>query len=103
MLIVTIENIPGKTYEVLGTVIGNIVRTKHLGNDIMAGFKSLIGGEVESYTELLTEARTIATTRMVQEAKLMGADAIVGVRYITCDVMAGASEVSAFGTAVKYT
>ena len=102
MLIITIETIPGKTYDVLGTVIGNIVRTKHIGRDIMASFKSLVGGEVVSYTDLLTEARAIATERMIEEAKKLGADAVVGVRYITCDVMAGASEVTAFGTAVKY-
>jgi len=101
MQVFTIETIPGKTYNPLGTVIGNIVRTKHIGRDIMAGLKSLVGGEVVGYTELLTEARTIATERMVAEAQKMGADAIVGVSYITCDVMSGASEVTAYGTAVK--
>ena len=102
MLITTIETIPGKTYTVLGTAIGNIVRTKHIGRDIMAGLKSIVGGEVGSYTELLAEARTIATDRMVESAKKLGADAIVGMRYITCDVMSGASEVTAYGTAVKF-
>ena len=102
MLIITIEQIPGKTYDVLGTAIGNIVRTKHIGKDIMAGLKSLAGGEVGNYTELLAEARTMATERMIEDAKKLGADAIVGVRYITCDVMSGASEVTAYGTAVKY-
>ena len=102
MLIITTETIPGKNYNALGTVIGNIVRTKHIGRDIMAGLKSLVGGEVVCYTQLLTETRAIATERMVEQAKKMGADAIVGVRYITCDVMAGASEVTVYGTAVKY-
>jgi uncharacterized protein YbjQ (UPF0145 family) len=103
VLVVTIETIPGKTYNALGTVIGNIVCTKHIGRDIMAGLKSIVGGEVAGYTELLTEARTSATERMIAEANKLGADAVVGVRYITCDVMAGASEVTAYGTAVKYT
>jgi len=102
MLLVTIETIPGKNFNVLGTVIGNIVCTKHIGKDIMAGFKSLVGGEVGNYTELLAEARISATERMVEDAKKLGADAVVGLRYITCDVMAGASEVTAYGTAVKF-
>jgi uncharacterized protein YbjQ (UPF0145 family) len=102
VLVITVETLPGKNYEALGTVIGNIVRTKHIGKDIMAGLKSLVGGEIGSYTELLTEARTLATERMVEEAKKLGADAVIGVRYITCDVMSGASEVTAYGTAVKY-
>jgi len=102
MLIATIETIPNKTYTVLGTVVGNIVQTKHIGKDVMAGLKSLVGGEVGNYTELLAEARTIATKRMVDEANKLGADAVVGMRYITCDVMSGASEVTAYGTAVKF-
>jgi uncharacterized protein YbjQ (UPF0145 family) len=102
MLVVTVDTIPNKSYELLGSVIGNVVRTKHIGRDIMAGFKSLVGGEVVSYTELLTEARTTATDRMIAEAKRLGADAIIGVRYLTCSVMDGASEVTAFGTAVKF-
>ena len=102
MLIVTTESIPGKTYNVLGVAIGNIVRTKHIGKDIMAGLKSIVGGEVGNYTELLAEARVIATDRMIEDAKKLGADAIVSVRYLTCDVMSGASEVTAYGTAVKY-
>ena len=103
MLIITTETIPNQGYNVLGTVIGNIVRTKHIGRDIMAGLKSLVGGEVVGYTELLTEARAIATKRMIEEAQKLEADAIIGARYITCDVMSGASEVTVFGTAVKYT
>ena len=103
MLMITAEQIPGKTYEVLGTVKGSVVRAKHIGRDIMAGFKSIVGGEISGYTELLEEARSIATSRMEEEAKTIGADAIVCVRYATSTVMEGASEVMTYGTAVKFT
>ena len=102
MLMITTENIPGRNLETLGLVKGNVVRAKHIGRDIMAGFKTLVGGEISGYTELLTEAREIATARMIAEAKALNADAITGVRYVTCSVMDGASEVMAYGTAVKY-
>ena len=101
-MLVTTEGIAGKNLQVLGLVKGNVVRAKHIGRDIMAGFKTIVGGEIAGYTELLNEARGIATDRMIAEAAAMGADAIVAMRYITCSVMDGASEVTAYGTAVKF-
>lgn len=101
MKLVTIESIPGKEYEVLGMVKGTIVQSKNFGRDFMAGLKTLVGGEIVSYTEMLNEARQIATKRMVDEAEKLGADAIVGVRYGSSAVMQGAAEVVAYGTAVK--
>lgn len=102
MIIATTENIAGKSIkETLGIVKGEVVQTKHVGNDIMAGFKTLVGGEVKGYTDMLDQARKTATERMVKEAEKMGADAIVGVRYGSSTVMGGASEMLAYGTAVK--
>ena len=102
MLIITTESIPGRNYQALGQVKGSVVRAKHIGRDIMAGFKTLVGGEIAGYTELLNEAREIAIERITKEAKVMGADAIVCARYVTSAVMDGASEVMIYGTAVKY-
>jgi len=102
MIMTTTDAIIGKNLQMLGLVKGNVVRAKHIGRDIMAGFKTLVGGEISGYTELLIEAREIATSRMMDEAKSMGADAVVCVRYVTCSVMDGASEVMAYGTAVKF-
>lgn len=102
MKLVSIETIPGKEVEVLGLVKGTIVQSKNIGRDFMAGMKTLVGGEIAGYTEMLNEARMIATKRMVDEAEALGADAIVGVRYGSSAVMQGAAEVLAFGTAVKY-
>ncbi|MCR5580459.1 MAG: YbjQ family protein [Pseudobutyrivibrio sp.] len=102
MKLVSIEIIPGQNFEVLGIVKGTIVQSKNFGKDFMAGMKTLVGGEIEGYTEMLTEARQIATKRMVDEAEQLGADAIVGVRYSSSSVMQGAAEVLAFGTAVKF-
>lgn len=102
MLVVSIENIPNKEIiETLGIVKGEIVQTKHLGKDFMAGMKTLIGGEIKGYTEMIAEARKIATERMIEEAKKLNADAIIGVRYCSSEIMQGASEILAFGTAVK--
>lgn len=101
MLIITTNEIPGKTYEVLGMVKGSVVQTKHLGRDIAAGFKTLMGGEIRGYTEMLIEARNIATERMVNDASRLGADAIIGARYESAAIMQNASEVLAYGTAVK--
>ena len=101
MKIVSIENI-GKEYEVLGLVKGEIVQSKHFGKDFMAGMKTLVGGEIKGYTEMIKEARQIATRRMVDEAEKLGADAIVGVKYGSSAVMQGAAEVIAYGTAVKF-
>ncbi|MBR2800035.1 MAG: YbjQ family protein [Oscillospiraceae bacterium] len=101
MKLVSIDRYPGKEKEVLGLVKGTIVQTKNLGRDFMAGMKTLVGGEIVGYTEMLNEARQIATKRMVDEAEALGADAIVGVRYGSSQVMQGAAEVVAYGTAVK--
>lgn len=97
----TIDSIPGKEIAAIGMVKGATVQTKHFGKDFLAGFKNLVGGEIQSYTEMLNEARQIATDRMVAEAKALGADAIVGVRYASSEVMQGAAEVFAYGTAVR--
>lgn len=102
MIVTTIENIPGKEYEVLGLVKGSVVQSKNVGKDIMAGFKTIIGGELKSYTEMMNEARSLATKRMVMNAEEMGADAVVTMRYASSAVMAGAAEVMAYGTAVKF-
>ncbi|MCR5760609.1 MAG: YbjQ family protein [Sphaerochaetaceae bacterium] len=102
MKLVSIETIPGKKIEALGIVKGTVVQTKNVGRDIMAGFKTLVGGEVVGYTEMLNEARQIATKRMIDEAEELGADAVVAVRYGSSQVMQGAAEVIAYGTAVKF-
>ena len=102
MLLVNIDYIPGKELEVLGIVKGAVVQSKHFGKDFMAGMKTLVGGEITGYTEMLTEARQIATKRMVDEAQSMGADAVINIRYGSSAVMQGAAEVIAYGTAVKY-
>ena len=102
MLIVTTEYISGKELDMLGLVKGATIQTKHLGKDITQSFKTLVGGELSAYTEMMNDARALATKRMVQEAEAMGADAIVGVRYGSAAVMQGAAEVFAYGTAVKF-
>ena len=102
MLLVSIHQIPGKEYEVLGMVKGCVVQSKNFGKDFMAGMKTLVGGEIKGYTEMLIEARQIATKRRVDEANALGADAVVGVTYGSSAVMQGAAEVIAYGTAVKF-
>jgi len=102
MKLVSIETIPGQNFEAIGVVKGTIVQSKNFGKDFMAGMKTLVGGEIKGYTDMLVEARQIATKRMVDEAERLGADAIVGVRYASSSVMQGAAEVMAYGTAVKY-
>ena len=102
MLIVTTDYISGKELEMMGIVKGATIQTKHLGKDITQSFKTLVGGELSAYTEMMNDARALATKRMVQEAAAMGADAIVGVRYGSAAVMQGAAEVFAYGTAVKF-
>ena len=102
MMLTTIDIVPGKQYEVLGLVKGNMVQTKNFGKDIGAGLKSLVGGELKAYSDMMNEARATATKRMVAEAEALGADAIVCVRYTSAPVMAGAAEILAFGTAVKF-
>ena len=102
MLIVTTDYITGKELEMLGIVKGATIQTKHLGKDITQSFKTLVGGELTAYTEMMNDARALATKRMVQEAEALGADAIVGVRYGSAAVMQAAAEVMAYGTAVKF-
>ena len=102
MKLLSIEYVPGQEIEALDLVKGTIVQTKNVGRDIMAGMKTLVGGEIAGYTQMLNEARQIATKRMVDEAKELGADAIIGISYGSSQVMAGAAEVVAYGTAVKY-
>ncbi len=102
MLLVNTDYISGKELETLGVVKGNIVQTKNFGKDFMASIKTLVGGEIVQYTEMLNQARQIAVKRMVDEAQELGADAIVNVRYASASVMQGAAEVIAYGTAVKY-
>lgn len=101
MQIYSIENVPGlKIEKVLGLVKGEIVQSKHIGKDILAGFKTIVGGEIAGYTEMISEARNISTQRMIEEAKKLGANAIIGVRYSSSQVMEGAAEILAYGTAV---
>ncbi len=102
MMIVTTEYIAGKELEMLGMVKGSTIQSKHVGSDIAQSFKTLVGGELKSYTDMMNDARALATKRMVQEAEALGADAIVAVRYASAAVMQGAAEVMAYGTAVKY-
>ena len=102
MVLVNISEIPGKKFEALGLVKGSVVQSKHIGRDIMAGFKTMVGGELKGYTEMLIEARQIATKRMVDEATALGADAILRVMYESASIMQGAAEVIAYGTAVKF-
>ena len=101
MIIVNTETIPGRRIDrVLGLVQGNTIRAKHVGRDIAASFKNLVGGELRGYTELLSEARRQATERMIDQAEQLSADAIVNVRFTTSAVTSGAAELYAYGTAV---
>ena len=102
MKLFTIDTIPGHNYEALDCVRGTIVYSKNLGRDFMAGMKGLVGGEIVGYTEMLNEARQIATKRMVDDAVALGADAVVGMRYSSASLMQGAAEVVVYGTAVKF-
>ncbi len=102
MILASIDTIPGKNFEVLGIVKGTVVQSKHIGRDILAGLKTIVGGEIQGYTDMLIEARNIATERMTREAESRGADAIIGMRYCTSAVMEGAAEIVAYGTAVKF-
>ena len=102
MIYSTIEIIPGREISAsVGVVTGNVVQAKHIGRDIMAGLKSIVGGEIRGYTEMLNEARDIAISRMVESAEQKNADAIVGIRFTTSSIMDGSSEILVFGTAVK--
>ena len=102
MLLVTTETVSGRELEMLGLVKGSTIQSKNIGRDITQGVKTLVGGELKSYTDMMNEARSIATQRMVDEAQALGADAVVAVRYSSASVMQGAAEVMAYGTAVKF-
>ncbi len=102
MILTTLEYIPGREIsEHYGLVNGSTVRAKHFGKDLFSGLKNIVGGELKAYTELMEETRAEATQRLIQMAQSKGADAILGVRFGTSDVAAGAAEVFAYGTAVK--
>ena len=102
MIIVNTDYISGKELEMIGLVKGSTIQSKNIGHDIGQSFKTLVGGELKSYTDMMNDARQLATDRMVQEAQSLGADAVVNVRYASSAVMAGAAEVMAYGTAVKF-
>lgn len=102
MILVNTDYISGKELEMLGLVKGSTIQTKNVGKDITQGFKHLVGGELKAYNEMMNDARALATKRMVQEAKSMGADAVVNIRYASSAIMSGAAEVIVYGTAVKF-
>lgn len=101
MIVTTTENIAGYELEILGVVSGNTVRAKNIGKDILAFFRNVFGGEILEYSEMLTEARTEAMNRMIQEAGKLRADAVVNIRFATSQIAAGAAELVAYGTAVR--
>ncbi|MBO4998596.1 MAG: YbjQ family protein [Lachnospira sp.] len=102
MILVNTDYISGKEFNMLGLVKGSTIQTKNVGHDITQSFKTLVGGELKAYNDMMNNARALATKRMVQEAEALGADAIVNVRYATSAIMQGAAEVMAYGTAVKF-
>ena len=102
MILVNTDYITGKEFEMLGLVKGSTIQWKNVGRDITQGLKTLVGGELKAYNEMMMEARNLATQRMVKEAEAVGADAVVNIRYVSASVMQGAAEVLAYGTAVKF-
>ena len=102
MFIVNTDYITGKEFEMLGLVKGSTIQTKNVGRDITQGFKTLVGGELGAYTQMMNDARDLAAQRMEEEAIRLGADAVVNVRFATSAIMQGAAEVMAYGTAVKF-
>lgn len=102
MLLLNIDHIPGREIEALSIVKGSVVQCKSFGKDFMAFMNTFVGGEIESYTDMLTEARQLATKRMVDEAEALGADAVVNIRYASASIMQGAAEITVYGTAVRY-
>ncbi|MFZ7132735.1 MAG: YbjQ family protein [Eubacteriales bacterium] len=102
MILVNIDYLPGKEFEILDMVKGSTVQSKHLGKDIGSAFKTLVGGELTAYSEMINEARALATKKMVQCAEELGADAVINIRYASSQVMSGAAEVVVYGTAVKF-
>ena len=101
MILVNTDYISGKELETLGLVQGSTIQSKNIGRDITQSFKTLVGGELKAYTDMMNEARALATKRMVREAEALGADGVVNIRYASSTVMQGAAEVIAYGTAVK--
>ena len=102
MIYTTTPDVPGREIvEILGVITGNVVQSKHVGKDIGAALKTIVGGEIKSYTEMLTEARQTAINRLVQEAHRLNADAVVNLRFATSSIMSGSAEILAYGTAVK--
>lgn len=102
MILVNTDYIEGKKFEMIGLVRGTMIQSVHVGKDIMNSFKTLVGGELTSYTEMMNEARAVATKRMCDDAASMGADAVVNIRYASSQIVSGAAEVMAYGTAVKF-
>lgn len=102
MILVNTDYISGRKFEMLGMVKGSTIQSKNFGKDITQSFKTLVGGELKAYTEMMNDARALSTKRMTEEAEQMGADAIVNIRYASAAVMQGAAEVMAYGTAVKF-
>lgn len=102
MILVTTDYISGKELEMLGMVKGSTIQSKHIGKDFMQGLKTIVGGELVAYNEMMNEARALATKRMVEEAQGLGADAVVNIRYASSSIVQGAAEVIAYGTAVKF-
>jgi uncharacterized protein YbjQ (UPF0145 family) len=102
MILVNTDFITGRNLKTLEIVKGSTIQSKHLGKDIMAGLKTIVGGELEGYSEMLNEARAKATKRMVQEAEKLNADAVINIRYATSNIMQGAAEVLVYGTAVTF-
>ncbi|MEE0747044.1 YbjQ family protein [Evtepia sp.] len=102
MILVNTDYISGKELETLGLVQGSTIQSKNIGRDITQSFKTLVGGELKAYTDMMNEARALATKRMVREAEALGADGVVNIRYASSTVMQGAAEVIAYGTAVKF-
>ena len=102
MFLVNTDYISGKELEMLGLVKGSTIQSKNIGRDISQGFKTIVGGALTAYTEMMNDARVLATQRMTEEAEKLGADAVINIRYASSAVMQGAAEVMAYGTAVKF-
>ena len=102
MILVNTDYITGKEFEMLGMVRGTMIQSVHVGKDIMNSFKTLVGGELTSYTEMMNEARAIATKRMADDAVAIDADAVINIRYASSTIVQGAAEIMAYGTAVKF-
>ena len=102
MLLLNIDHIPGKEYEVLAMVQGSTVQSKNIAKDLMQNLKTIVGGELVGYTEMMNDARATATNRMIEMAESLGADAIINIRYTSSAVMQSAADILAYGTAVKF-